>query len=74
LRLDAPGNNGQRAYSAQWALIAFRDPARADFGHLKIVPDSSRAQAFHDARPILYLTVLAHRDQLGQQKPVQQKA
>ncbi len=41
-------------------LIALRDPARDDFGHLKIVASISRAQAFHDARPILYLTILAH--------------
>jgi hypothetical protein len=41
-------------------LIALRDPARDDFGHLKIVASSSRAEAFHNARPILYLTILAH--------------
>src|SRR5476649_2234379 len=41
-------------------LIAWRDPARDDFGDLKIVASSSRAQAFHDAHPILYLAILAH--------------
>jgi hypothetical protein len=41
-------------------LIAGRDPARDDFGYLKIVASSSRVQAFHDAQPILYLPILAH--------------
>ena len=41
-------------------LAAWGDLTRDELGHLQIVAGTSRAEAFHDAHPILHFAVLAH--------------